>query len=338
MGVSQFLLFFSALLLTSCSSGILIETLGGEPYLSKKNRDKHEMTGVENLAFDGEGSLYVSGLNGRIFLIKPESDYRGKIEASVEVGDRCFGITVGNNGWVYVGVEKKGERKIYKINKELNKDTLAPLSKPIQGLNGIDLDRKGYLYYTSWNNNHFSPQGWIFRVNINNEYPFDKPKMLKIGNIGWVNGLALSFDEKILYFTDTKKGIWSFGLESERAEKIYSPRGPFLFIDDLTTRQDGTVWFAFNSETAIGVIKTKMEANCGYRVGDLGAPSSVKFGSGSGFRPDFLYITEFGRWGRIPITNGRGIWVLPLDSMTVDEKIGDYVCSEEVPRLINFSG
>ena len=66
-----------------------------------------------------------------------------------------------------------------------------------------------------------------------------------------------------------------------------------------------------NSERAIvRIVNGKAER--GYRVGDLGAPSSCKFGKGDRFRTDYLYITELGRKGRSLKTKGRGIWVLPI--------------------------
>ena len=50
----------------------------------------------------------------------------------------------------------------------------------------------------------------------------------------------------------------------------------------------------------------------GYSAGSIGSPSVCDFGKGTGFRSDFLYITEFGLKGRSFTMNGRGRWVLPI--------------------------
>gem|GEM_PF-1254704 len=296
-------------LISAACGGLRITQLGspagdswGRAYISG-------MHGVENLAFDGKGGLYVCGLDGTLYKLAPgDRAFRGRIVAEKKIGVMCLGIEVGPDGMLYVAVkDEKGMKRIVKINQAL--DRVTPLTEPIAGLNGFEQDR-GYLYYTSSNESKLCPQGAIYRVRMRNEEDFKNPEIF-VKDAGMVNGLAFSPDGRILYYTETFNGLWMYDIARNEKKKIFSPPGLLHVFDDLTVGPDGTVWLCLNSECAIVTIKDKRPV-AAYRVGDLKAPSSCEFGKGPGFDPECLYITEFGLKGRSFTMNGRGVWVLPV--------------------------
>ena len=334
---SRYLLFVCTVFLSSCSSGVEVKPIGNnvtdqwtEPYVELFHMEGEEKKryGVENLAFDGKGSLFVTDLGGRIYVIEPTANsFRGKVVGGRNVGESCFGIAVGTDGTIYVAVEisdadnGKLTRHIVKTTKKRLLDkNLSPVSAPltdhIEGLNGIELVKKDgseYLYLTSSNENWVYPKGRILRVDINAKDKFKKPVKLD-DDLGIVNGLSFSPDGSVLYFTDTINGVWAFHLESGKKEQVYNPDGLLTFVDDLATSEDGTVWFALNSESAIVPIKNK-KVRKGYSIGNLGAPSSMKFGKGIGFKSKWLYVTELSTKGRSLTKDGRGIWVVPVKKL-----------------------
>lgn len=300
------------LLASACGSNLRITQLGSSPGDSWGRAYVSGMHGVENLAFDGKGSLYVCGLDGMLYKLAPAAQaFRGKIVAEKKMGKTCLGIESGTDGMLYVAVrEEKGDRRIVRIDSALTKAT--PLTDPIPGLNGFEQDH-GYLYYTSSNESMLRPKGAIYRVRMGSEKNFKNPEVF-VKDAGMVNGLAFSPDGKVLYYTETFNGLWMYDIARNEKKKIYSPSGLMHVFDDLTVGPDGTVWMCLNSECAIVAIKDGKPI-ASYRVGDLKAPSSCEFGRGPGFDPGYLYITEFGLKGRSFTMNGRGVWVLPLKTI-----------------------
>lgn len=289
------------LTLTACSSGLtLLDAGDARPYVNG-------MHGVENLAFDGQGALFVTGLDGMIYRIAPTADpFQGKISARRKIGVLCTGIEVGPDGYLYVGVkDPTGLRRIAKIDKELA--AIAFLTDDIPGLNGFAQSR-GWLYYTSSDEKLFRPRGRILRVRFGLDENFQHPETV-VDKAGLVNGLAFSPDEAVLYYTETLHGVWAFDLATGMRRQLFYPHGLQVF-DDLTSAPDGTLWVCLNSQLAVVPLRNGIPG-IGYHVGDLKAPSACAFGKGPGFRPDFLYLTEFGLKGRSLTMNGRGVWVLP---------------------------
>ncbi len=296
--------------LTACSSGLKIMSTGHDkpsekPYVSG-------MHGVENLAFDGTGNMFVTGLDGMIYRVVPTDDpYRGKIADKKKVGKLCLDVEVGPDGMLYAGVmDEKGVSKIWRISRDFT--SMIPLSSPIQGLNGIAQDRSGYLYIASSNLSFFNPKGCVLRAKIGDDANFMNPEVF-IETGGITNGLAFSPDESKLYVTNLNGMLMAVDMKTKEKTVLYSP-GKLQIFDDLDIAEDGTVWLCFNSEMAIISVKDGI-VTAGYSPGELKAPSSCKFGKGPGFRPDFLYITEFGMKGRSLKMNGRGIFVLPVNGI-----------------------
>ncbi|HEY9161655.1 MAG TPA: SMP-30/gluconolactonase/LRE family protein [Desulfomonilia bacterium] len=293
--------------LTACSSGLKIIHTGQDkpwagPYVSGMN-------GVENLTFDGAGNMFVTGLDGMIYRVVPTDDpFRGKIADKKKIGKMCLDVEAGPDGMLYAGVmDEKGISRICRISMDFT--SVTPISSPVQGLNGMAQDRSGYLYIASSNLSFFNPKGCVLRAKIGDDNSFINPEVF-IETGGITNGLAFSPDESKLYVTNLNGVLMAVDMKTREKKVLYSP-GKLQIFDDLDTAADGTVWLCFNSEMAIISVKDGL-VTAGYRTGDLKAPSSCKFGKGPGFRPDFLYITEFGMKGRSLKMNGRGVFVMPV--------------------------
>jgi sugar lactone lactonase YvrE len=296
--------------LTACSSGLKITRTGQDkpwagPYVSG-------MHGVENLAFDGAGSMFVTGLDGMIYRVVPTDDpYRGRIADKKKIGKMCLDVEIGPDGMLYAGVmDKKGVSRIYRISRDFT--NVTPVSSPIEGLNGMAQDKSGNLYIASSNMSLFSPKGRVLRAKIGDDASFMKPEVF-IETSGITNGLAFSPDESKLYVTNLNGVLMTVDMKTREKKVLYSP-GKFQIFDDLDTAEDGTLWMCFNSKMAVISVKNGLVA-AAYSPDDLRAPSSCKFGKGPGFRPDFLYITEFGMKGRSMNMNGRGVFVMPVSEI-----------------------
>ncbi len=308
MRIRTFTIFLIILFyLTACSSGLKIMRTDQDkpwtrPYVSG-------MHGVENLAFDGAGNMFATGLDGMIYRVVPTDDpFKGRIADQKKIGKMCLDVEVGSDGMLYAGVmDEKGDSRICRISSDFT--SMTPLSSPIEGLNGMAQDRSGYLYIASSNLSFFNPKGRVLRAKIGDDSSFMNPEVF-IETSGITNGLAFSPDESRLYVTNLNGVLMSVDMKTMGKTVLYSP-GKLQIFDDLDIAEDGTVWLCFNSEMAIISVKDGI-VTAGYSPGELKAPSSCKFGKGPGFRPDFLYITEFGMKGRSMKMNGRGIFVLPV--------------------------
>jgi sugar lactone lactonase YvrE len=267
------------------------------------------MNGVENLTFDGAGSMFVTGLDGVMYRVVPTEDpYRGRIADKKKVGKMCLDVEVGPDGMLYAGVmDEKGISRICRISRDFSSS--FPISSPIEGLNGMAQDRSGYLYIASSNLSFFNPKGCVLRAKIGDDKSFIDPEVF-IETGGITNGLALSPDESKLYITNLDGMLIEVDMKTKEKIVLYAP-GKLQLFDDIDTAADGTVWMCFNSEMAMVQVKDGI-VRAGYQAGELRVPSSCKFGVGPGFRSDFLYITEFGMKGRSLKMNGRGIFVLPV--------------------------
>ena len=310
----------------SCSSGLKVVIAGeGKPWQEPYSRalDDKPMNGVENLVFDGEGALFVTGLDGMIYKIEPtENPARGRTVAQKKLGTMCLGIVFGPDGLLYVAVADpivpdnnpvKG-RRIVRMDRNFSQMTV--LTDAISGLNGMTRDSRDFLYYTSSNESLLWPKGGVYRIKFGADENFKKPELM-IPDAGMVNGLAFSPDESVLYFTETTNGVWTFDMQTKSKKQIYSPPGFLQIVDDLTADKDGTVWLCLNSEGLL-VPLSNGKARVGFRPGKLVIPSAVKFGRGKGFSEDMLFLTEYGLKGRSFTRNGRGVWAVPVRELIRD--------------------
>ncbi len=115
-------LFISLTLIFACGSGLKII----KPDLKKK-APWHEpyiggMNGVENLVFDGRGNLYVTGLDGTIYKIKPtQNPYKGEVVLKKKVGKACLGIVVSAQDYLDVGIcDEEDQRRMAKMSKDFS--------------------------------------------------------------------------------------------------------------------------------------------------------------------------------------------------------------------------
>ncbi len=266
------------------------------------------MKGVENLAFDGEGNLFVTGLDGTLYHVVPTKDQNaGRIEDEIRLGRMCLGIAVAPDKSLYVAAEnEKKQRRIYRVSRDFS--VISAVSPFIPGLNGMAADATGRLFFAASNESPFEPAGRILTAVMGRDETFAQPEVFLDG-LGLVNGLSFSPDEQTLYFTETLRGVFSLDMATRKKTLLFDPHGWLPVIDDLAVAPDGTVWVCFNSKKALLPIRDGHAIGRLYPVPGMGAPSSCRFGKGPGFRPDRLYVTEFGLSGRSLVKNGRGVWM-----------------------------
>lgn len=294
----------------SCGSGIKINEAASPLTTNWASPYVDGMNGVENLVFDGMGSMFVTGLDGYIYRVEPTDDiYRGKTVAKKKIGKLCLGIEVAPNGSLYAGVmEESEERFVYKISKDFS--DVKRLGKPVKGLNGFEIDKKGILYFASSNESFLFPKGGVLAADTSKDENFDDP--IKIfGGAGMVNGLAFSPDESVLYFTEMTGGVKSFDMKTKLLTTIFEPSGFFQILDDIEVDSAGRLWVCINSESALLVFENGKLVKA-FRPGSMRVPSSCAFSAGGGFSKEFLYVTEYGLKGRSFTRNGRGVWAVPV--------------------------
>lgn len=271
------------------------------------------MKGVENLAFDGKGLLFVTGLDGTLYRVEPTKDpFQGRIADSIKLGSMCLGIAVAKDGSLYVAAEnEKEKRRIFRVSRDFSE--ITPVSPFISGLNGMAADRAGNLYFAASSENPIEPAGRILKAVMGKDESFQNSEVFLDG-LGLVNGLAFSPDESVLYFTETLSGVFALNMATRKREQIWKPAGWLPVVDDLAVAPDGTVWVCYNSKEALLPLRNRKPEGLLHAVPGMGAPSSCRFGEGPGFRHDCLYVTEFGLKGRSFTKNGRGIWMFPVSA------------------------
>ena len=309
-----FLLTLVNIFATACSTGLIIretpiDATWRNPYVASQP-EFEPFKGVENLTFDGEGAMYVSGLNGFIYKVAPTADlFHGTIVAAKKVGKLCLGIVVGPDGFIYIGVEDEhGDNRIAKISKDFATVTFLTTGNT-KGLNGLSKGADGFLYFGSSRIFPYFAGGKLFRARIGDDASFAKPELLAEG-LGVVNGVVIAPDAKTVYFTETFGSLKRLDLATKAVTKVFTPKGFFTVLDDLTLAPDGSFWVALNSSGCILHLIDGKPEYCA-KVGDLKVPSSLRFGSGPGFNPDDLYVSEFGPTRRMLTMKGRGVWSYP---------------------------
>ena len=288
------------MLLAGCSAGHERLKLDAELYVGG-------LQGAENLTFDGRGNLYVTGLDGVIYLVRPAGP-QGRVVSRAKLGRLCFGV-VYYEGWVYAGVRRAGDGlldgRIMQLGPDLSDRSL--LTAAIPGLNGFALKDK-YLYYTS-SEGIFLRHGRVYRVNLD-AANFEDPEIFA-DDLGWVNGLAFAADGQTLYYTEMFGGLWQFDVTTGEKSRIYDPGFGQIF-DDLDVAPDGSLWVCFNSGAALMHFDAHGGLEGVYEVSRMGAPSACAFAGDPAFGDEGLYVTEFGRKGGSLKKDGRGVWLVRL--------------------------
>ncbi len=295
--------------ITGCGSGLQnIRTEGQEPWTSAY---VDNIGGLENISFDGQGSMFVSGFTGNVYRIEPtENPYRGKMTASRKLGAWCTGIEVGPDGYVYTAVtEDKHRYRIAKLDRNL--ETLEWLTGYIDGMNGFT-QHEGYLYYTSSNLSFFFPKGRVFRSQFALPETFKNPEVF-LDNLKNVNGIKFSPDGMIFYYTDLLRGLKAYDLKTKKTCLVFG-KGITTLYDDFEITPEGDKWLCMNSEGTLAFI-SKGKAEKAFHIGDLKTPSSCKLGTGPGFKKDFLYVTELSLKQSSTKFDGRGVWAVPLSDL-----------------------
>jgi len=296
-------------MITSCSTLRTVQVGQGQPW---EKPYVEGMTGAENLSFDGKGNMFVTTLDGYVYRVEPTDDpFRGRIADMIKLGDSCLDIEVTPEDYLLVAVlTNKNAGRIARLTRDFT--AIEFMTGEIPGINGMALDMKGSLFIASSDVSIINPRGCILKMDLDDDSTWMSPPVF-IETSCITNGLSLNQDETKLYYTCLNSSVVEVDLKTKERVSILS-QGMFQFFDDLDASSPGVIWFCHNSQYALIEVKDGLIINA-YRVGDLKAPSSCKFGKRPGFNSAFLYITEFGMKGRSLKADGRGVFVLPVNEL-----------------------
>lgn len=257
-----------------------------------------QMNGVENLIVDKQNQLYVSGLDGNVYKID-----RGKLVQKKKLGKMALGIAADSQ-YLYLAIaNEQQQRRLLRIKKDFS--DLQYMTGAIAGLNGICLDKKGQLYYTSSNESLWLPSGKIYRINVRQPESWQKPQVI-VDQAKMANGLALSKDDQTLYYTATTSGVYRFNLQSKQKEELYKT-GFLGVLDDLYVDEQGVIWVCYNSKE--GILKINGHQMTLYKHPQLIAPSAIQPVDKKKMSGPRFYVTEFGRAGQSFTMDGRGVYL-----------------------------
>ncbi|MEK7358414.1 MAG: SMP-30/gluconolactonase/LRE family protein, partial [Bdellovibrionota bacterium] len=184
-------------------SSVVEDLFVSRPYTGRKQFTP----GIEGPAVDGEGRLYVVNYlkQGTIGVVDPN----GKASEFLKLprGSIANSIQISRAGEMFVA-DYKGHQ-IFKIDLRSKKLSAYVANVGMSQPNDLVLASTGVLYASDpdWEKG----TGRIWRI-----APGGEAKVILQGEVGTVNGLDLSPDEKTLYVGDSKsKKIWAFEIKGE---------------------------------------------------------------------------------------------------------------------------
>jgi sugar lactone lactonase YvrE len=262
---------------------------------------------LENLLFDGRGSLYVTGNS-----MLRRYDRRGNEEVLVE-GASLGGLAIGPDRALYVGfgndggssIRHAGASAVWRVTRA-RPFAYTVYAEGFDMANGMTFDRRGNLYVS----NDFqraivkiprrNPSRWTVWAD-----QFYSPNGLVIDPSGRYLDAALTFDQRspIARFPladPTRASILTsltFGLATLEpgVEDASDPESPLVpkGLDDMTRDAKGRLYVTANGSGEVIRFDPRNGEACVLATG-LRNPSSVRFAKGFGTDDGKLYVTQFG--------------------------------------------
>ncbi len=212
-----------------------VQTITAVPFV---NIDKRNEVRVEALCFDNDGGLFVSNIYESV-IMKVNMQTR-EVVKFCEFEDKLFsptGIKI-HGGKIFVAGIDKVSNPIGKHGGIYMMDPDGTNQQPVlTGMNVDDLvfDGNGGIYFTNFIGNPYVPEGSIDYI-----FPDLKERKKVIKGLASPNGIALSTDEKILWFTETNRGLLhrydledpTFSIVAHRFEGFYGPDSCEVDADD----------------------------------------------------------------------------------------------------------
>jgi gluconolactonase len=242
----------------------------------------------ECCSFDRDGNLWAGGEDGQIYRIDPT----GKAETLANLGGFCAGLAFSPDdrelfvcvaGYGIVRLSKNGDHRVFASHAG---------DHPIVAANFPLFDRQGRLYVTD-SGKWMQRNGFVFRFD-----PDGRGEALA-GPLGYVNGLALSADERHLFMVESDSdSVFRFEIGPDgrltEPERFVDQVG--RFPDGLALDADGNLYVCCYASDEIWRISPNQEKTLvAYdRWGILlGRPTNLAFG-GENF--DDIYVANLGRY------------------------------------------
>ncbi len=259
---------------------------------------------AENLAFDGEGRLFVTGGDG-VHLITFDADNAvARVQRRIVAVEANFvGAAMGPDGDLYVGCLGNKEARVLRVHGDGGDFVAVPYAnRPLGAPNGLRFDDDGTLYVADFG--YYLPRRgglWaIRRDSITGEAGAIKRV---VAHASGVNGVAIDRDRARLYFTRTMAGKvyylerrpdGLFGGDPALLIDFDLPGPRFPLVDDLALDEAGNLYVCLYNADQLRVVTPDGTWTATLEPQGLFHPTAVAFGVRPGDR-DTLYITQKGR-------------------------------------------
>ena len=278
------------------------------------------MNACENLVLDQENrDLYVSCLDGHIYLLSPDSAGNMVLSKSFKAGNAVMGIVIDKAGDLIAAVcghsleewRTKGGA-LYRISRDFSEKTR--ITDDFPSMNGICIDAYGTLYFASSNFDFINPEGNIYRMKNKGDGMFQSPEP-HIIDAGLANGLYYDPFQDHIFYSNTTGGVFGFGPGDTVLQEVYLKLRFIEACDDLCTDIGGNIWMTDPGYSTIKMYNPGTKRLVRFIIDGVGQTSSCRIRSEDGL--EMLYITEL-KTKHNPLSDkfdGRGVLVVPAQSL-----------------------
>jgi len=240
---------------------------------------------LENLLFDGRGSLYVTGSS-----MLRRYDRHGNEEVLVE-GASLGGLAIGPDRALYVGfgndggnsVRQAGASAVWRVTR-IKPFTYTVYAEGFDMANGMTFDRRGNLYVSD---EYYSPNGLV--IDPSGRY---LDAALTFDQRSPIARFPLADPSRASILTSLTFGLATLEPGVEDASDSESPLVP-KGLDDMTRDAKGRLYVTANGSGEVIRFDPRSGEACVLATG-LRNPSSVRFAKGFGADDGKLYVTQFG--------------------------------------------
>ena len=241
------------------------------------------------------------------------------IAKSFKAGEAVMGLAMSAKGDLFAAVSTVSLEEWFKTGAAINSVARDLTSKEIitanyPCMNGICIDRKGDLYFTSDTFNLLSPKGLVYRMSANEDDSFDTP-VPYITDAGAANGLYYDAFQDKIFLSNTLVGIYEFTPEDAALKEVYLKLRFMEACDDLCTDISGNVWMTDPGQSTVKMFNPGTNRLMRFNILGIGQASSCRIRSENGI--EMLYIAEL-KQSQQPMSddfNGRGVLVVPAQSL-----------------------
>jgi sugar lactone lactonase YvrE len=278
------------------------------------------MNGCENILPEKDSTgVYVSCLDGNIHYLSPGHDGNYQLKKSFKAGEAVMGLAMSDDGDLFAAISTVSLEEWFKTGAAINRVARDITSKEIitgnyPCMNGICIDGKGVLYFTSDTFNLLNPKGLVYKMLIKNGGTFDSP-VPYVPNAGAANGLYYDANQDKIFLSNTLAGIFEFTPDNASLNEVYLKLRFMEACDDLCTDIGGNVWMTDPGQSTVKMFNPGTRRLLRFNILGIGQASSCRIRSENGI--EMLYIAEL-KQSQQPMSddyNGRGVLVVPAQSL-----------------------